>query len=338
MGWAIHLAEWGRGRTHPNPLVGAVVVHNGRVVGIGYHRQKGTSHAEVHALEEAENLTQGATLYVTLEPHAFHGTTPPCTQAIRDAGIRRVVIAALDPHPRVAGQGVRELSHAGISVQVGVGYPLARYQNRYFFTYHQKSRPYIILKLAVTLDGRLAHPKRRWITSQRSRDFVHRLRGEVDAILVGAGTVRTDNPLLTPRHVQAFRYPLRVVLGGTDLPPSTKVFQTPPPTLWIHPHPPFHPSGVEIWEEDPRDLVGILQRLAQEKDVQSVLVEGGATVATSFLDAGLVDEVIWMIAPWIGGQGPGVSGWFSFESGWVREDLSFGQEVTFRWVKREVFG
>jgi len=338
MALALRLAELGRGRVAPNPLVGAVVVQQGRVVGVGYHRRKGDPHAEVRALEEAGEHARNGTLFVTLEPHNFHGTTPPCTRAIREAGLRRVVVATLDPHPKVAGRGVEELRQAGISVEVGMGHPLARYQNRYFFTFHEKHRPYVILKLALTLDGRLTHPQRRWITSEEARRFVHRLRGEVDAVMVGAGTARADNPELTPRHVYAFRPPLRVLLGGREFPGDLKLFQTPPSTLWITEKPAIQPSGVEIWVMDPRDLRTVLSRLAEEKGIQSLLVEGGAEVAASFLKADLVDEVQWFVAPKVAGSGLTLEGIQTFfDSAWVQETLPLGEDILFRWVKREVF-
>ncbi len=338
MGLALRLAEFGRGRTAPNPLVGAVVVQEDRVVGVGYHRAKGDPHAEIRALEDAGGHARGGTLYVTLEPHNFHGLTPPCTRAIREAGIRRVVVATLDPHPRVAGRGVAELRQAGLPVEVGVGHALARYQNRYFFTFHEKRRPYVILKLALTLDGRLTRPAGRWITSDEARRFVHRLRGEVDAVVVGAGTVRADNPRLTARHVYAFRPPLRILLGGRDFPEDLHLFQVPPPTLWITKHPGMRPPGVEIWEMDPRNLPAVLTRLAEEKGLQSLLVEGGAKVAASFLEADLVDEVQWFVAPRVAGSGLVLEGTsVSFGEAWVQETLQLGGDTLFRWVKREVF-
>lgn len=338
MAHALLLAEGGRGRTSPNPLVGAVVVKGDRMVGAGYHRQKGDAHAEVRALREAGEHARGADLFVTLEPHNFQGTTPPCTRAIREAGIRRVVIATLDPHPRVSGRGVQELREAGITVEVGLGHPLARYQNRYFFTFHERGRPYVILKLAATLDGRFASPRRRWITSPEARAFVHRLRGEVDGVMVGAGTARADNPRLTPREVFAFRPPLRILLGGTRFPENLLLFRTPPSTLWITREADVHPPGVEIWTMDPRDLPAVLARLAEEKGIQSLLVEGGPTLAASFLEKDLVDEVQWFVAPWLSGEGPVLSGsMHSFEEGWVLETLHPGKDTLFRWVKREAF-
>src|SRR5919197_3355884 len=201
MSRALELAERGRGFVEPNPLVGAVVVRDGRVVGEGWHRRYGEAHAEVNALAAAGEAARGATLYVTLEPCCHHGKTPPCTDAVLRAGVRRVVAAMADPFPQVAGQGVAQLRAAGVEVEVGVCEREARELNAPYLTLLAEGRPYVHAKWAMSLDGKIATRggDSRWISGPASREVVHRLRGRVDAILVGAGTVRADDPLLTAR-------------------------------------------------------------------------------------------------------------------------------------------
>jgi diaminohydroxyphosphoribosylaminopyrimidine deaminase/5-amino-6-(5-phosphoribosylamino)uracil reductase len=279
---ALELAERGRGTTHPNPIVGAVVVRDGEVVGEGWHRRKGEAHAEVLALEAAGADARGATLYVTLEPCRSWGETAPCTRAVVEAGISKVVAAALDPNPS-AGGGLEELRSAGIETELAseeLGWR-AREQNEAWRTWIAKGRPFVIYKAAVTFDGRMTLPGSRWISGEASRRFVHELRAACDAVAVGMGTVRADNPQLTARDVAATRQPRRVAFGRGPLPPG---------------------SDLELLSGP---LEEELRRLGEE-GVQSLLLEGGATLATAFLNADAIDKLLVFVAPTLAGSGPGV--------------------------------
>jgi diaminohydroxyphosphoribosylaminopyrimidine deaminase/5-amino-6-(5-phosphoribosylamino)uracil reductase len=274
---ALELAERGRGTTHPNPVVGAVVVKDGEVVGEGWHERKGGPHAEIVALGVAGERARGATLYVTMEPCAHHGTTPPCAEAIVAAGVAKVVAGSLDPNPEASG-GFDVLRAAGVEVEHADSFE-ARALNEAWRTWVTQGRPFVILKLAVTLDGRVAVPGSRWISGEESLRRVHELRAEVDAVAVGMGTVRADDPQLTARGVDAPKQPRRLAFGRGPLPEG---------------------SGLELrggpLEEE-------LHALAAE-GVQSLLLEGGPTLAESFLRAGLVDKLLLFVAPAVAGAGP----------------------------------
>ncbi len=272
---AIQLAERGRGTTAPNPIVGAVVIKDGLLVGEGWHERKGEAHAEVHALRVAGERARGATLYVSLEPCSHHGTTPPCTDAILAAGVARVVVAALDPTDRV--DGVRTLRTAGIAVDV-VELPEAYRQNEAWMTWATLRRPFVTLKLAMSLDGRVTVPGRRWVSGSESRRRVHELRAASDAVAVGMGTVRADAPQLDARDVHVVRQPRRLAFGRGPLPAGSQLELC---------------SG-SLQEE--------LARLGAE-GVQSLLLEGGPTIAASFVKAHLVDRVLLFIAPVLAGGG-----------------------------------
>jgi diaminohydroxyphosphoribosylaminopyrimidine deaminase/5-amino-6-(5-phosphoribosylamino)uracil reductase len=276
---ALELAERGRGTTHPNPVVGAVVVHEGRVVGEGWHERKGEAHAEVHALRVAGERAREATLYVTLEPCAHRGTTPPCVDAILDAGIRRVVIGALDPSAN-AGGGAERLRASGVDVDVVDSFE-ARRQNEAWRTWASLGRPFVTLKLAVTLDGRVTVPGARWVTGEDSRRLVHELRAASDAVAVGTGTARADRPRLDARDVPVLHQPRRLVFGGSAL-----------------------PEGAEL-ERRSGPLKEELSGLAEE-GVQSLLLEGGPTLAAGFLAEDVVDKLLLFVAPILGGAGPRV--------------------------------
>ena len=337
---ALDLARWHRGRTRPNPTVGAVVVQQHRIVGIGYHLGKGTDHAEVVALRNAGELARGATLYVTLEPHSFHGTTPPCTRAIIQAGIRHVVVAVRDPFPRVRGEGIRQLKEAGIQVTEGVLAGEARALNEAYFKFHETGLPWVTLKVALTLDGYIAQPDgtARWITGPEARRWVHQLRGEHDAVLVGAETIRRDNPRLTPREVFAFHPPLRLILSRSlQFPPNPQVFQTPPETVVItdHPEPPALP--VPVWRVDSLETPEPLLKTLAEHGIQSVLVEGGARVFSWFLNHQAFDRLILIYNPRVLGQGLAafrhLQRTLEDKPGWHREAIqAFGSDlaVSFR--------
>jgi len=279
--WALQLAERGRGSTAPNPVVGAVVARKGVVLGEGWHERPGGPHAEVVALEAAGRRTKGATLYVTLEPCAHHGRTPPCADAVVAAGIARVVAAVGDPDPRTNGAGFERLRAAGIEVELAGGELewLARQQNAPFRTWAALGRPFVLCKLAVTLDGRVTVPGSRWVSGEESRRRVHELRARMDAVGVGLGTVRADAPSLTARDVDAVRQPRRLAFGRGPL-----------------------PEGSEL-ELRSGPLEEELAALAEE-GVQSLLLEGGPTLATAFLAAGLVDALLLFVAPTIAGSGP----------------------------------
>jgi diaminohydroxyphosphoribosylaminopyrimidine deaminase / 5-amino-6-(5-phosphoribosylamino)uracil reductase len=273
---ALELAERGRGTTRPNPMVGAVVVRDGEVVGEGWHERPGEPHGEVLALETAGERARGATLYVTLEPCAHHGRTPPCADAVVAAGISRVVAAAGDPDPRTNGQGFERLRAAGIEVELAEGdlARQARRQNEAFLTWAAKGRPFVTYKAAMTLDGRLAAAggDARWVSGEDSRRRVHELRAVSDAVAVGMGTARVDEPRLDARDVDAVRQPRRLVFGQGPLPDGSELELVSGPL-----------------EEE-------LVRLAEE-EVQSLLLEGGPTLAGAFLRAGLMDKLLLFVAP-----------------------------------------
>jgi diaminohydroxyphosphoribosylaminopyrimidine deaminase / 5-amino-6-(5-phosphoribosylamino)uracil reductase len=278
---ALELAERGRGTTHPNPVVGAVVVRGGEVVGEGWHERAGGPHAEVVALEAAGERARGATLYVTLEPCTHHGRTPPCVDRVVEAGVARVVVGSLDPNLE-AGGGVERLRAAGVEVEVVDSFE-ARRQNEAWRTWVAHRRPFVTYKVAVTLDGRVAVPGSRWVSGEESRRLVHELRAASDAVAVGMGTVRADAPSLTAREVDAARQPRRLAFGRGPL-----------------------PEGSEL-ELRSGALADELATLAEE-GVQSLLLEGGPTLATSFLDADLVDKLLVFVAPVLGGSGPRLVG------------------------------
>ncbi len=274
---ALQLAERGRGTTYPNPVVGAVVVNDGEVVGEGWHQRKGEAHAEVIALEAAGERAKGATLFVTMEPCTHHGSTPPCTKAVLAAGVAKVVAGSLDPNPE-AGGGLDVLRAAGVETEYADLFA-ARVQNEAWRVWVAAGRPFVILKLALTLDGRVAVPGTRWITGDESRRRVHELRAQVDAVAVGMGTVRADDPELTARDIGAAKQPRRLAFGSGPL-----------------------PDGSEL-ELRTGGLEDELAALAAD-GVQSLLLEGGPKLAEGFLRADLVDKVLLFVAPRIAGSGP----------------------------------
>jgi diaminohydroxyphosphoribosylaminopyrimidine deaminase / 5-amino-6-(5-phosphoribosylamino)uracil reductase len=306
---ALELAERGWGRVSPNPLVGAVLVQDGRVVGEGWHAEYGQPHAEVEAIRRAGELASGATLYVTLEPCAHHGATPPCTAAILAAGIRRVVYAVEDPNPIAEGGGAI-LRSAGIEVRSSVEEAAARSLNASFFRAHETrspGRPWTELKLALSLDGRIADRSGRsvWITGEDARSEVHRLRAGVDAISVGIGTALTDDPTLTVRGTIVprvaptrivFDRQLRLPLGGRlaqsarEVPVWVVAAPDPPPSARDR----LEAAGVRVLAA--ADLASGLEALRQA-GIRSLFVEGGATLASALLDADLADRLHFFYAP-----------------------------------------
>ncbi len=318
---ALALAAQARGRTSPNPMVGAVIVCDGQIVGQGYHRRAGTPHAEIHALREAGERARGATVYVTLEPCVHYGRTPPCTNALIEAGVAEVHMAMLDPNPRVAGRGRQALERAGIRTVVGEEEKAARRLNAAFVTWITTGRPRVIAKFAMSLDGKIAtHAgESRWITGPEARQRGHILRDQVDAILVGRGTVRADNPRLTTRlEGQAdVRHPLRVVLDSRGRAPlQARVFDPALPGQTLvaatgamakERQRVLAERDIEVLtlsaDENERISLPHLLEALGEREITSLLVEGGHTVMGSFFRAGLVDEVMAFIAPSIiGGQ------------------------------------
>ncbi len=259
-----------------------MVVRDGEVVGQGWYEYDLVRHAEVAALEQAGERARGATLYVTLEPCSHHGRTPPCADAVVEAGIARVVVGALDPNPQVDGRGVARLREAGVDVEL-LDSPEARRQNEAWRTWKALGRPFVTYKVAATLDGRVAVPGRRWVSGEESRRLVHELRAASDAVAVGSGTVRADAPRLDARGVGAARQPRRIVFGRSPL-----------------------PEGSEL-ELRSGPIEDELRALAAE-GVQSLLLEGGPTLATAFLDAGLVDRLLVFVAPVLAGAGPRLLG------------------------------
>ena len=320
MGRAIELARCGEGRTAPNPPVGAVLVRSGAIVGEGYHPAAGEPHAEIFALRAAGELARGADLYVTLEPCCHYGRTGPCTEALIAAGVRRVFYGTVDPHPRVAGEGLARLRSAGLEVQEGPLIDACRRLIAPFAKQVDTGRPFVILKAAMTLDAQLATAagESQWITCPASREQVHRLRDRVDGILTGAGTVVADNPRLTTRLPEGGRNPARIVLDGRlRTEPQAAVYaaaatgrrllltaeDADPARLT-----PFRSQGVEIvpvpCREGQLDLGVVMDRLGA-LGLQTVLVEAGGTLNRALLRAGLVDRLLLFVAPLLFGGSDG---------------------------------
>jgi diaminohydroxyphosphoribosylaminopyrimidine deaminase/5-amino-6-(5-phosphoribosylamino)uracil reductase len=279
---ALELAERGRGKTGDHPLVGAVVERDGEVVGEGWYEYDGVRHAEVIALEQAGEAARGATLYVTLEPCSHHGRTPPCADAVVAAGVERAVVGARDPNPVVDGRGLARLRAAGIDVEL-LDDLAARRQNETWRVWKSLGRPFVTYKAAVTLDGRVTVPGRRWVSGDESRRRVHELRARSDAVAVGMGTVRADAPRLDARDVDAAKQPRRLAFGRGPLPDGSELELRSGPL-----------------EEELRELAA--------EGVQSLLLEGGPTLATAFLAVGLVDKLLLFVAPVLAGSGPRVLG------------------------------
>jgi diaminohydroxyphosphoribosylaminopyrimidine deaminase/5-amino-6-(5-phosphoribosylamino)uracil reductase len=319
---ALEEAAKGLGRTSPNPVVGAVLVKGGRIIARGYHKKAGTAHAEVVALEAAGAKAKGADLYTTLEPCDHYGRTPPCSLAILEAGVRRVISASADPNPKVSGKGVARLRRAGVQVLTGVLADEADTLNRPFFKVMRTGLPWVTLKAAVTLDGKLATATgdSRWVTGEQARAWVHRLRDAVDVILVGANTVRKDDPKLTTRLPGGGgKDPLRIVVDShLRLSPGYTVFtqRSPARTVVATLEDPegrkarrFLAQGVEVWQVRQKngrvDLKALLRRIAKA-GLNHVLVEGGAELYGSFLREHLADALALFLAPKLIGA-PGLS-------------------------------
>jgi diaminohydroxyphosphoribosylaminopyrimidine deaminase/5-amino-6-(5-phosphoribosylamino)uracil reductase len=320
---ALRLASLGAGMTSPNPLVGAVIVKEGVVVGKGYHQRLGGPHAEVNAIKDAGSAACGAALYVTLEPCNHHGLTPPCTKAVIDAGISRVVFGMRDPNPDVAGGGGENLTGAGIEVKAGVLERECRRINQPFIKYVTTGLPYVTLKAAATMDGLIAASSgdSKWITGEMSRQFGHRLRSFSDAILVGIGTVMADDPLLTVRlrGGKVRRRPVRIVLDGElQIPLDSQLVRSASAgqVLVVCRHDAsgrkeaaLGGAGVQVLRAPSGDrgvdLAWLLKELGRKR-ICRILVEGGGRVLGSFLESGLADEFYFFYAPKILGDPSGV--------------------------------
>jgi len=317
------LAKKGKGLVSPNPLVGALLVKDGKVIGRGYHKKYGSAHAEINAIANAVKDVDGSTLYCNLEPCCHtNKQTPPCVATLIKENIKRVVISNLDPNREVNGKGVKQLREAGIEVITDILENEGKDLNKFYFKYIKEKLPYITLKIAQSIDGKisLARNKQIWLTGKESINYVHKLRSEYDAVLVGAGTIRTDNPLLNARVVKG-RNPIRIIIDGKlSIPIKSKILNTnDPENTWIF-------TSKEVDEKKNKIIIDkglkvfkinslkqvhlpikkILKALTENK-ITSLLVEGGANIFTQFLETELYDEVIILQAPIIIGKGIGSS-------------------------------
>lgn len=313
---ALRLAEKGRGRTSPNPMVGAVLIREGQVIGEGFHAKAGEPHAEILALSRAGDQARGATLYVNLEPCSHQGRTPPCAPEVIQAGVKRVVVGMEDPNPLVKGRGLEMLRNAGLDVAVGILESDCKRLNESFIKYISTRQPFVILKIAATLDGKIAtaQGESKWITGEQSRKLVQRLRNGSDGILVGIGTILKDDPLLTPR-IKGGRNPFRVVLDSQlRIPDQARVLEkTPERTILVtsarasdQKIEECKKKGIQVLILDTVEgrinLQTLLFRLG-EMGITSLLVEGGSEVNGSFLREGLMDKILLFFSPkLLGGQ------------------------------------
>jgi diaminohydroxyphosphoribosylaminopyrimidine deaminase/5-amino-6-(5-phosphoribosylamino)uracil reductase len=307
---ALTLAKKGLGKTHPNPVVGCVIVKNGSIVGEGWHKRAGGHHAEVHALEMAGALARGADVYVTLEPCSYTGKTPPCSEALIKAGVKRVVAGMSDPNPLVNGDGLRALQQAGIETLCGILEEECRAINLPFIKHVTSGMPYVTFKCAMTLDGNIATitGESRWISCEESRKYVHRMRSRMDAIMVGIDTVIADNPQLTVRHVRG-KNPLRVIVDTrlrtpesvnvlNDQHSSKTIIATTESNPRVHLR--YLKQGVTVMVCDEHEgrvsMKDLLQKLGA-MGVQSILLEGGSGLAGNMLQNGLIDDLVFFVAP-----------------------------------------
>lgn len=312
---ALNLAQQMKGQTTPNPAVGAIVVNNGEIVGLGSHLKAGDDHAEVHALKMAGSKAANGTLYVTLEPCSHYGKTPPCTEAIIDYGINRVVVAMEDPNPLVAGNGIKLLRNAGIQVETNVGKQLAEEINVEFCHFMKTGKPYVTLKAGLTFDGKIATKSgdSKWITSEEARIDVHKLRHQHDAILVGINTVLSDNPHLTTRLPLGGNNPIRVILDSnlkTPIDANIITDQSARTIIFTLNHnnqakiTKFEANNVEVipCKGNNIEIDFVLDQLAK-REITSVLVEGGSNIHASFINNNYFQQIIFYLAPKIvGGQ------------------------------------
>ncbi|PVX50048.1 diaminohydroxyphosphoribosylaminopyrimidine deaminase/5-amino-6-(5-phosphoribosylamino)uracil reductase [Balneicella halophila] len=309
---ALSLASKGKGFVNPNPMVGAVLVKDGEVIGEGYHTAFGKPHAEIEAIRNTRKSVDGATIYVTLEPCSHYGKTPPCAEALIKAGVKEVVIASLDPNPLVAGRGVKMLEDAGIKVIVGIEEEASKELNRIFFKYIQTKTPYVLMKTAMTLDGKIATHTgdSKWVSGEISRKKVHQLRHQLMGIMVGINTVLKDSPKLDCRLEGKVRQPIKIIVDSLlRTPLDAKIWEheakviiatTKLPSIEIIQK--YTDKGAEVFVagENRVDLAHLMKELG-ERGVDSILLEGGATLNASALQAGIVNEVWTFVAPKIVG-------------------------------------
>lgn len=324
MKMALALAGKGRGKTSPNPMVGAVIVKGGRVLGKGYHKMAGLEHAEIAALRDAGARTAGATLYVTLEPCDHFGRTPPCTNAIIKSGIGTVVAAMKDPNPLNNGKGFARLKAAGLKVVEGVLKDDAMRLNEVFVKYITTGLPYVTVKVAQSIDGKIATKTgdSKWISGEQSRRFVHKMRGWVDAIMVGAGTIIADNPLLTSRVANRLkgRQPIKIIVdAGLNISPKARIFGSSSPAKVIiaaSKNAPdnranrFRTAGADVLKlKDKKGIINLIELFRElgKKEITSILVEGGGTLIGNLRDAGLIDKILFFVSPRIIGGKSAVS-------------------------------
>ena len=325
---ALRLAAKGRGKVEPNPMVGALLIRDGQVISQGYHERFGAAHAEINALDNCPQSPAGTTMYVTLEPCCRQGKTGPCSDALIRAGLAEVVVATKDPSEKVCGRGLEQLRRAGIKVTLGPAGPAARRLNAAFFKLHRKGRPFVLLKWAQSLDGKIARPsgESRWISNEKSRRFAHRLRRDSQAVLIGIGTALADDPLLTPRPALGQRLPLRIVVDSRlRLPVDSQLARTAgkaPLLIATTDHAlqtnrdtaaALKDAGAELWAVNPGpgpiDLAKLLDILGQ-REILNLMVEGGSQILTEFLTHNLADEICVFICPLLIGskEAPGPFG------------------------------
>ena len=340
---ALNLAAKAKGVTSPNPMVGAVLVKRGKIISEDYHRKPGTPHAEALVLSDAGGKARGSTLYVNLEPCCHtEKRTPPCTRDIIRAGIKKVVIAMLDPNPKVSGMGIMELRKAGIEVSSGILEDAAGKLNEFYIKHITTGKPFVILKIAMTLDGKIATPEgqSKWITGERARRSVHRLRSSVDAILTAIGTVKADDPQMTAR-IRGGKNPLRIVIDpDLDISSEAKILQTPPETIIVTNQKNscriyiLNSKCSMIYFNDLLDLNWLIEKLGR-MGITSVLIEGGASLNAHALEDGIVDKIMVFIAPKIiGGKDsfPAVGGktFKKLEEAYAVKDMRikrFGEDI-----------
>lgn len=323
---AIQAARMGIGKTFPNPSVGAVVARDGKIIAVGFHRKAGLPHAEIEAIRLAGKKAKGADLFVTLEPCDHFGKTPPCTDAIIQAGIRRVLVATLDPNPMVNGRGIRKLRRSGIQVKVGLLSKEAQELNYAYFKFMREGKPFITLKVAQTIDGMVAGAsgQSKWITSQEARGFARRLRSEAQAIIVGASTIRNDDPMLLPSPRRKTNWMRCVVTTDLDIPLTSRLVRSSKQykTVAYYVDAPnrriskLSRSGV-ILKRVERGQGGVsIEKVIEDlasQGVMHVFVEGGAKVFSSFIRSGLCDRLVVFVAPKVIG-GSGISAFAAFET------------------------
>jgi diaminohydroxyphosphoribosylaminopyrimidine deaminase/5-amino-6-(5-phosphoribosylamino)uracil reductase len=301
----LRLAAKAQGMTSPNPMVGAVIVKNGRVISEDFHRKPGTPHAEALAIEKAGEGVNGSTLYVNLEPCCHtEKRTPPCTRAIINAGIKKVIIGMKDPNPKVSGRGILELQKTGLVVKSGILEEEAKRLNEFYIKYITSGTPFVILKIAMTLDGKIATPEgqSKWITGEKARKLVHRMRSRVDAIMTAIGTVRADDPQLTAR-IKGGKSPRRIVIDpNLEIPLAARILQRPPQTTIVTKINNSKANYLEktginiIYYKEKLDLNSLMERLGK-MEITSVLIEGGSSLNAHALEDGIVDKVAFFIAP-----------------------------------------